>query len=589
MVEEEEYNRVRALLFAKTKKEPNAYEVLKAAKSITPPPEILEKRVLSVLHTCMEKDLELDRQQTIGTSSKNEKRFFKPGALTLNTIVNQMEHVKKGCLSDPASTVFPVHRHNQTTQKTYTARGTGGNEAAWRYINRILDTPAIGLSRADQVINNYFEADNDKKRVSRLGEKPEETSRTEQLQALHRLASKCGFKDDEIPVASINFPTAVDSFVEHIGFEQHLPMDFNVDDVRDNAEDDDSAADLEDLADFLRDVAFTDNDGTGTDPTEENSGHDNARFAGAPGFEEEAEVDLTIYTPIIMKNERTYDRFTSLSKEQPWVPFRDPKDAHRLTELDQAEISLFDELEPNYDRNAKSLSSAKGYKTFAKAWNFHVGNLFSQKLAGDNSVVIINRKSTVQLQQHYDQRKRQKELRGLMNKSDPLMQRLEKDLRETRKEMTMTPHQTTATCQPVRYNPLGHPQFGVPCALNTEIAANAFQHNGSRTLFHYKQPGRMTIRTSRDVLGKSFRAKAYCWRCGFSKKEHLRAGRAFGADCSSNCGHEECSKCYCRITFDDHANGRIGPHCSKDPHPTRSKYYEWGMTDCDEETQTGVM
>lgn len=315
MVEEEEYNRVRALLFAKTKKEPNAYEVLKAAKSITPPPEILEKRVLSVLHTCMEKDLELDRQQTIGTSSKNEKRFFKPGALTLNTIVNQMEHVKKGCLSDPASTVFPVHRHNQTTQKTHTARGTGGNEAAWRCINRILDTPAIGLSRADQVINNYFEADNDKKRVSRLGEKPEETSRTEQLQALHRLASKCGFKDDEIPVASINFPTAVDSFVEHIGFEQHLPMDFNVDDVRDNAEDDDSAADLEDLADFLRDVAFTDNDGTGTDPTEENSGQDDSRFAGAPGFEEEAEVDLTIYTPIIMKNERTYDWFTSLSKE----------------------------------------------------------------------------------------------------------------------------------------------------------------------------------------------------------------------------------------------------------------------------------
>jgi len=87
------------------------------------------------------------------------------------------------------------------------------------------------------------------------------------------------------------------------------------------------------------------------------------------------------------------------------VPFREPKDADKHATLDQAEMSLFDKMEPNCDRNAKNLSAAKGYKTFAKAWNFHVSNLFTRKLAGITSVVVINRKSTVQLQQHYDKRK----------------------------------------------------------------------------------------------------------------------------------------------------------------------------------------
>lgn len=232
MVEDEEHSRVHALLFAKKQKEPAPGEVLKNAKSVIPPAKQLEKRVLSDIRTCMEKDQELDWQQTLGTTSvNNEKRFFKPGTGALNAIVNQLEHVKKGCSSDPPADVFPVHWHNPTTKKTCTARCTGGNEAAWQHNKCLLDTPAIGLSRAKQVINNYIEADNDRKRVSRLGGQPEETSRMEQLQALHTLASECGFNDTGIPVSSSNFPMPVDSFMEHIGFEQHLPMNFNLDDV----------------------------------------------------------------------------------------------------------------------------------------------------------------------------------------------------------------------------------------------------------------------------------------------------------------------------------------------------------------------
>jgi len=111
ITEEEELQRVRDD-FAKRKKNPLPAAIFKAAKSTIPLPDVLEKRVLCVIHTIMEKDYETDRLRTMGTSTNNEKRFLKPGALTLNTIVNQMEHVKAGCLSDPPAEIFATHRIN---------------------------------------------------------------------------------------------------------------------------------------------------------------------------------------------------------------------------------------------------------------------------------------------------------------------------------------------------------------------------------------------------------------------------------------------------------------------------------------------
>lgn len=568
VTEEEELNRVRED-FARRNKPQDLAAMFKEAKSTIPPPDVLEKRVLCVIHAIMEKDLELERLKTMATSTPtstlNEKRFLKPGALTLNTIVNQMEHVKAGCLSDPPSEVIKIHRVNPTTGKAFTACGTGGNEASWRYINRLLDTPSIGITRAEQVIHNYFEGDNDRKRVSRLGEQPEESSRTEQLQALHGLASKCGFTGDKIPVPQA-CPTDIADFEEFIGLDYQLPRNFNVDDVREEAIDDDDD-DLMEISDFLQDVDF-------------DAPVNNENLEDKDVFALNSTVDLSIFEPAIFNNESTCASFCRLTAQQPWVPFKDPKLVSSFTAIDNAEMALFDEMEENYDRRGV-LSSARGYKTFAKAWNLHLANLFARQLAGEK-VVLVNRKSAVQLQEHYDRKVRYQELQNLAkrNEKDPIMKRTEKCLRDSRK--SMAPHQTSVTTTPVQYNQqLGRPQFGAPYALNTEIIVNAFQHDRSKTAIEFKstQAAGSETRITREALGKEFKAKAFCWRCGFSKKEHLRASQSFGLDCKYNCSHEECSKCYTRITFECHANGRIGPHCVNEPHPTKSKFSEWGLTE----------
>jgi len=94
--EDHEMARVEAHLAAKKKKKPSAREMFKEAKATVPPPEQLERRVVAVLHALMEKDLLVDRNRMATDSTASEGRFFKAGASTLDTTINQMSHVKKG-------------------------------------------------------------------------------------------------------------------------------------------------------------------------------------------------------------------------------------------------------------------------------------------------------------------------------------------------------------------------------------------------------------------------------------------------------------------------------------------------------------
>jgi len=193
-------------------------------------------------------------------------RFFKRGVVTLNTTVNQVDHIRKGCLSDPTADVVKMHRCNPRTKKTHTARGTSSLENEWLFIHHhILSTPSIGLTRAEKLLHNYFEASNDKKRVSRLGEEPEVTSRTESLQALHGLASRCGFDDKDLDFKLPSYPHSIDAVKENIGFEHQAPTEFATA-VQDDAEDDDETP-LEALDSFLSEVDFTEED-TSVDPTQ---------------------------------------------------------------------------------------------------------------------------------------------------------------------------------------------------------------------------------------------------------------------------------------------------------------------------------
>jgi len=148
ITEDSEYARAKAFLIRRNKKQPSPSEIYKEAKSTIPPADILEKRVMAVIHALMQKDLQADQNRIISSLTHEvPTRFFKRGAQTLNLIMNQLEHVKKGCLSDPPDYKLKIFMTNPKTGKTFAARSTGHNENDNRYLNRLLDTPSVGLTR----------------------------------------------------------------------------------------------------------------------------------------------------------------------------------------------------------------------------------------------------------------------------------------------------------------------------------------------------------------------------------------------------------------------------------------------------------
>ena len=353
VIEDHEIARVEAYLTAKKKKKPSAREIFKEAKATIPPPEQLERRVMAVLHALMEKDLLVDRNRIATASTASEGRFFKAGANSLNTIINQMSHVKKGCLSDPPDTVFNVFRVNPKTGKTYTARSTGTNEVDNRYLNRLLDTPSVGLTRADRLIHSYYERSNENKMVNRLGMDPSETSRAEQVSMLHSLSSECGF--DDFPKKKPVRPGNVDVLDERIGFDCHLPAAFATS-TEDEEEEEDG------MADFLDDIFVDDADFE--EPAEFDhpvncEEEDNLQPNDVFGMD--SLVDVSICMPKIEEHERTHDTFVRKTQQQPWTPFAHPKDALSFSAKDKAEHELCNEMAPACSRNAKSLDGPTGF------------------------------------------------------------------------------------------------------------------------------------------------------------------------------------------------------------------------------------
>jgi len=588
-VEDSEYTRAKeALMKRKKTNTATPAEILKEAKATILPPDKLEARVMAVIHCVMRKDLETDINNTrLADGEEKEKRFLKPGPETLNTINNQLEHVRRGCLSDPPADIVPIHRINTKTGKVYTARSTGSVEVAWRYIHHILDTPSIGFTRAEQVINNYLEVSNDKKKTSRLGQEPEVTSRTEQLQALHSMASRCGFSDVDIPVPdpATTFPVDLSNLEENIGFDYCLPCNFNVDVVEEDACDDADET-SEDLAGFLRDMDLGDNQEDGdTDPSRlDDVDMEEEDYDPIDTFAGREDIDISIYVPLIVNNESTHASFSEATKGQPWVPFKSPREASSFTDIDNAELAMFDEMKDSYSRTAK-LDAGKGYKTFAKAWNLRVSNLYKAKLDGMTDVVVVNRKSYVELQRHYDEVLKQKELEQISKKNDAAMQDMERVFKQTRRDVATTQHQDTQQCQPIRYDTtLGRPQFGVPFALNTNIVANAFHCNQQNNGIVYRAPNTVAVTPmTRNELGASFKARTHCWRCGYQRKTHVRLGISFGDGCHGNCLFDECSKC-CERVSDCHPDKRHGPHCTKSVSGNSKVAHLWYPT-----TETGII
>jgi len=153
-------------------------------------------------------------------------------------------------------------------------------------------------------------------------------------------------------------------------------------------------------------------------------------------FATDSPIDISVHVPKVVENKNTYETFCCTTLQSPWVPFSALKDASTWTQLDKAEHKLFDEMSPSYLRTA-GLDTAKGYKTFAKAWDLQVANLYSAAVSGHSGIQRVNRKSYIQLQQHCDNLKKHKEplAKSASINNDKHMKQVEGVFRSTRREL----------------------------------------------------------------------------------------------------------------------------------------------------------
>ena len=576
-------------------------EMYKLAKATIPPADLLIRRVEAVLNhvylldhetDCRSVD-DLNPEGASGSDNPPRKQHLKPFdfrvkkgsryATVRQLINNQLEHVRKGCLSDPPSEVVKIHRVNPRTGEAKSARGTGGNENQHRELNAVLDSPSVGIARAERIIDDCYEMSNDRKMVKRLGMKEQPTFRTDKLVFLNSLAQSCGFKDAQLPFDVSHPPSPL--LVEYMGMSFELPEEFLPSKSAEEEEDDEEAG-VNDMVQFLEgidfdyeDIAippahFTPRDETTTDAEIDSRRQEEDIFDEdlEPIEFETFEREVARALPSIIDKETTMEAWCRLTQGKPIVPFKNP--SLPLTDLDRAEHALFDELQTNYSRHSAYLGGVRGYKRFENEWNQHVANRFRERLTAldgsSNKVQIIHRKTYLHLRDHFDNLESQKRTWSLVRPHDPARERLDRTLQHNRR--LLAPHQEAHNCTPVAYNYSnnnGLPHFGNPTTLNANIAANAFtfnqQHRNGTVPFNYNVQNHTVL-----SVVNGFKNNTHCFRCGWRKRDHRE--HPFGQKCTGNIGRDECSKCFTRLEF--HCIGEIGPHCHKTAHKN-SNFPDW--------------
>jgi hypothetical protein len=421
VVEAAEFNRVKAFLTYKLRRNPSTAEILKEAKATIPDPDTLNKRMDAVMKYVFYKDIDADDSEPLdanGVKKPSATRYFKVLSDEVRSAINnQLKHITKGCISDPQKEVINMHRVNPTNQKAYTTRSTGTNENDNMQLYRLLNSPTVGIHRAERVISDHYEQSNDRKKVSRLGEHQLCTHRTEKLYVLNSIAVELGFKEDQLPVKeAVSIPTSIDSVTEYIGWLHKAPTIFEAVGTGEEEEETNDNVAVEDLANFMAGVNF-DNDDVAV-PTDDLPQLANMMDVNPIPLTTPVDTAIPIVIANVVTYETTFDAFKRLTEERPWVPFSDPKSSDPPTDpVDKAEYELFERLlqEDHYNRHISYLYAAKGFGSFSKKWDIEVADRFKRKTEGED-VVLIRRKSALFLQQFYDPLNKYKDLQCLVNK-----------------------------------------------------------------------------------------------------------------------------------------------------------------------------
>ena len=552
VVSSQEYNRASIQVEKKLKRKPTVLEILRASFGSIPAPNILEPRVLGVMGYCLHEDLKVDwahsqirddEMPDIGQSTI-PTHFFKKSVRLNHLIRSQLKHVRLGCLTDPAN--FSILRINPKSGTVRTCRGTNTNEADNLHIDRLTGNQ-IGVKRADRLIGSFFERNNHRKRIERLGEEDYGTFRTEQLALLNSLAVEIGYREEDLPFPNTTHPAEENRFGENLGFNINTPSDIvdagDAGDATTNQENDDASVEV----------------GSDDEEDEEEARADRS-------FAAEIAVEVSTIVPTILrKNESTMEAFTRLTGNTQWIPFH--KGPPR-NELEKAENALFEELQKPYKANF-SPSHPEGYNHFETEWNLKVVERLESLAQGNENVVLVRRKSAAQLKEYFLHLQEAARIASFVDPSSPHMQHLRTVMRESRMRMP-TPREPEIS-RTVEYTQPGSRPLGtatlsanpsiVLAAMETRPDMSSTSNLGSS--FKQLCIGVAPWIFSKDIqvpihpLAK-FRFQKFCAKCGFLKKDHAPC-EGFGKE---QCKRNYCGKCNQRE--DLHTVGGMGPFCRSD-------------------------
>jgi len=264
--------------------------------------------------------------------------------------------------------------------------------------------------------------------------------------------------------------------------------------------------------------------------------------------------------------ETSMQSFARLTKEQPWIPFRLVNSSTPKTALDLEEEALFNRLSKDYKRHV-SPGYRHGYKDFELAWNIEVAERFRKRMDdADNGteIVLVNRKSYIQLQQHYDDVIQSDRLSKICDPACGRYNQLTQTLQQTRRQVQPP---TGRIAENIVYRRTGLPTpCGAPTTFNPAITGNAILRNTNRQSIPWNVAAPPIPDDKCNPLA-NFKRGTWCVTCGFRKANHLKE-ESFGSKCKRNC----CAHCM-QLKEHDHPNG-MGPRCTNEGKET-SPYVHW--------------
>lgn len=276
----------------------------------------------------------------------------------------------------------------------------------------------------------------------------------------------------------------------------------------------------------------------------------------------ELEEKVEQIVPEIYKRESTMEAFKRLTNHQQWVPFV----VGGTTVTDQVEAELFDSMHDRYRRDVTP-SANRRYRAFMNQWNLVAATKYKEFSEGQN-VVLINRKSVEQLQQYYDALQEKLKASARTENDNTQLQQHNQMLREARRDVNPVP-QPVPRALPVEYPQAGSHPVGAPTVVNPQILAGGLinQPSDQRNPAPWRI-GRAVPETRRYNPMDGWNKRKWCQTCGWQKADHTKEEK-FGLRCKK----DFCGNCYQRL--DCHADGKMGPWCQHESHPTRGVSHKW--------------